>query len=173
MPYVRDRIAPASKTHVRERREAYRTALAPDPANPGLRFDGAYDWFRAALAYAGRRSYRTLAIGDAASARRTAVTDGAASVLQSAGDEVMALIRPSFRPGAHHGEIRAAYGRATSPPARLNAAHAWLLFATRQAERYARSSSSGTGMQAAEIRDRAAARLIEWAEEMDADDYGE
>ena len=62
-----------------------------------MRFTGAYDWFRAALAYAQRRSYRTLAVGDAATARRGQIIAEAALMLKQHGDEIDAMVPKSFR----------------------------------------------------------------------------
>ena len=170
MPYVRDRLQPKSKKHVQERAAKHRCAL--DPANAAGNFTGAFDWFRAAAAYAARRSYRTLDIGNGALARREQIIAEAARVLQDCGTEISDLAPASFRPSARRAEYRAAYGRAASPRDQLNAAHAWLLYAVRRAERYERHGA-GVKSAASAIRDRAVTRLIEWAEEMDADDYGE
>ena len=166
MPYVRGRLCPAAKEYARRRAESNRKALAYDPAHPGARFTGAYDWFRAAAAYAGRRSYRTLEIAEDALARREQIITEAARLLQDRAGEIDTLVPASFRRHARRAALRDAYSSATSPAAQLAAAHGWLLFAARRAERYGSASAAG-------IKDRAAASLIKWAEEMDADDYGE
>ena len=173
MTYVRDRVAPASKDYARERREANRRHLAPDPANPGTRFDGAFDWLRAAARYAARRSYRRLEIGERASARCEQIRADAAQVVQGAADEIAALVPASFRPSPRRAEIRRASREAATPKEQLDLARAWLLNAYALASRYASRDGGAAKARADQIRDRAAERLIEWAEEMDADDYGE
>ena len=162
---------PQSKVHVRRRAARYRQGLAPDPVRPGVRFNGAYDWFRAAAAYANRRSYRTLDIGEAARARRNLLITDAARMLQEHACEMDALVLPLTAVGrqAARAKFRVAYSPARPRKDQLAAAHAWLLFIARQAERRGGEGAA----QAAGIKDRAAARLIEWAEEMDSDNYGE
>jgi hypothetical protein len=172
-PYVRARMQPSAKEYVAERVAANRAALAENPAHPGVRFDGAYDWFRAASAYAARRSYRTPEAGAAALARREQIITDAALVLQGRGCEIDALVPGWFRRSTRRDEFRDAYRKAADPAGRLAAAHGWLLFASKTAARYARLHGSDAGSRAAALRDDAAAALIRWAEEMDADDYGE
>jgi hypothetical protein len=169
MPYVRSRMAPASKEYARKRTAINRQALAYSPAAPGVRFTGAYDWFRAALAYAQRRSYRTLAIGDAAMARREQIIAEAALLLKQRGDEIDALVPKSFRRRTIRAELRVAYDAARTLAERSEAARVWFAFIAKQAERCRGDVAS----RAAVIKDDAAAVLIGWAEEMDADDYGE
>jgi hypothetical protein len=180
MPYVRDRIAPASKEHARERRTVNRRVLAANPAHPGTRFDGAYDWFRSALVYARRRSYPSLAAGDAAQARRLQIIADAASALQDAGCRADEAVPRHYATRARREDYRGAYGRTPAAqrphdePRRLYAAHAWLLLAAAQADRHVRRGGDpAVSRTAALIKDEAAARLIKWAEEMDADDYGQ
>ena len=166
MRYVRDRLAPASREQVRKRREANRAALAPGrPA----RFWPALDWFRAAAVYAERRSYRSQDIRNSALARREQIIGEAAAVIQEHADRISAVapVAPRRRLGLV--EIRGAYRRAATNPDRLDAARAWLMFIDRQAGR----AGGEAATRADAIKDEAAARLIEWAEEMDADDYGE
>ena len=168
MPYVRARMQPVSKEHARERAAANRVALAPGAASPAVRFTRAFDWFRSAAVYAGRRSYRTLSIGEAAHARRGQIAADAARMLQEHADQMDAVVPAAQRRG-RRAELRQAYGHAVTDAARMEAARQWFLFMAAQARR-------GTGEVAARvtaIQDRAAGRLIEWAEEMDADDYGE
>lgn len=169
MPYVRSRMAPRSAEYVRERAAVNRRALAHDPACPGVRFTGAFDWFRAALAYAQRRSYRSLAAGDSAHTRREQIITEAARMLQDRACEIDAIVPRSFRRQTLRPEMRAAYDGARTTADRMQAARAWFLFIAKQAERRGGEIAS----RAAVIKDQAAARLIEWAEEMDADDYGE
>jgi len=166
---VRDRKQPASKEYARRRVERNRQVLVPDPANPGGRFSAAFDWFRAAAVYAGRRSYRTLSLGEAAIARRDRIVGLAAAAIQERACEIDALVPQSFRAQTRRAEFRSAYGRAATPREQLTAAYWWMLFAVRLAGRY----SDATARQAAVIEDRAAERLIGWAEEMDSDSYGE
>ena len=167
MPYVRGRLAPSSKEHARQRREVNRKVLAPDPAHPGARFPDAFDWFRAAAAYAGRRSYRTLDIAEHAIGRRDQIIGAAARMIQDRADEIDTLVPQSFRQRrTRRADFSNACRWAKTDRDRLNAAYAWLLFIARLAERYGSPSAAG-------IKDRAAAELIKWAEEMDADDYGE
>lgn len=168
MTYVRNRMQPASKEYARRRVVVNREVLAPG-TSPGARFTGAVDWFRAAAAYAGRRSYRTLDLGEAAVARRDRILADAALMLQERGNEIDALVPASFRRQTRRAELRSEYGRAATVQNRLTAAHGWLLFMARQAERHSEAAAA----RANEIKDAAAASLIEWAEEMDADDYGE
>ena len=173
MTYVRDQIAPASKNYARERREANRRYLAPDPAHPGARFDGAFDWLRAAARYAERRSYRRLEIGEQASARCEQIRADAARVVQEAADAIAALVPASFRPSPRRAEIRKASRKAATPKEQLDLARAWLMNAYALVGRYASRDGGAAKARADLIRDGAAGRLIEWAEEMDADDYGE
>lgn len=171
-PYVRARMQLASKEYVAQRVAANRVALAADPAHPGVRFDGAYDWFRAAAAYAGRRSYPMLGIGSVALARREQIISEAARMLQARGCEIDELVPGWFRRGTRRAEIRDAYRQAAAFAAQLDAAHAWLLFASRRADRFAHRDGGAASARAAEVKDDAAAGLIRWAEEMDTDDYG-
>lgn len=173
MTYVRDSVAPASKEHAQYRREFNRQSLAPDPACPGARFDAAFDWFRAAARYAGRRSYRRLEIGERAIARCEQFRAEAARVVQAAADEISAPVPASFRPSPLRAQIRGASRKAATPKEQLDLARAWLMHAYRLTCRYASRDGGAAKAQADLIRDAAAARLIEWAEEMDADDYGE
>jgi hypothetical protein len=180
VPYVRDRVAPASKEHARKRRAINRAVLAPDPAHPGSRYDGAYDWFRIALVYARRRSYRTLAIGDAAHARRIQIIADAAAMLQAAGCAIDEAVPLHYASRSRRAEFRDAYHRApaaarvTDKPTRLYAANAWVLVSAAQAGKYVRRGGDRAVLgTVAALKDAAAAKLIEWAEEMDADDYGE
>ena len=169
MPYVRSRMAPRSAEYVRERAAIHRRTLAYNAACPGVRFAGAHDWFRAALAYAQRRSYRTLATGDAAHARREQIITEAARMLQDRACEIDAIVPHSFRRQTLRAEMRVAYDGARTAADRMQAARSWFMFIAKQAER----RGGETDSRAAVIKDQAAVRLIEWAEEMDADDYGE
>lgn len=168
MNYLRDRIAPASKAHARERRERNRVACAPDPASPGARLTVALDWFRAAAAYASRRSYRSAGIREHAAQRRSEILCAAAAEIQQAGSDIAAPLPP-----LRNAEIRGAYAAAGTTAGRLDAAVRWLAYATRQAEKNARREHGSGTPEADRIRDRVTGRLCEWAEEMDADDYGE
>jgi hypothetical protein len=168
--YVRAKMQqPASKEYARGRVARNRVMLAPDPASPGARFTGAYDWFRTAAVYAGRRSYRTLATGEAAIARRDRIAEQAAAMLQEHACRIDAIVPPAPRRRHRRAEFRGAYGRAVTARQRTEAARMWFMFMTRQAER----CRGDVAARAAVIKDEAAARLIGWAEEMDADDYGE
>lgn len=169
MTKVRDRKQPTAKERARWRTETNRHRLMPDPANPGGKYTGAFDWFRAAAVYAGRRSYRTASIGEAAIARRDRIVGLAAAVIQERACEIDALVPQTFRPQTRRAEFRGAYDRAATARDQLHAANAWMMFAVRMAGRY----SDVTARQAAVIEDRAAGRLIEWAKEMDSDSYGE
>ncbi len=168
---VRMRPQPQSKTVVRERREKHRCALSPDDAAGN--FMGTSDWFRAAAAYAGRRTYRTSGIRIRALARREQIVTEAARVIQDCASEIFALVPASFRPSPSIAEFRAAYGKAKTPKDQMNAARAWLMFTLRRTERYAREDGGTAKRAGIEIKSRAVARLAEWAKEMDADDYGE
>ena len=166
MTYVRDRIRqPQSKSSAKHR-------CALRPANTAGNFPGALDWFRAAAAYAGRRSYRTLSIGEAAIARRDRIVAEAAKVLQDCACEIDSLVPASFSSSPRRPEFRAAYLSVASPRDQLNAARAWLMFTMRRAERYERRKA-GAMAEAAAIQERAITRLIEWAKEFDSDNYGE
>jgi hypothetical protein len=169
MTCVRKREQPSAQERAKRRAEVNRQVLVPDPVSPGGRFTGAFGWFRAAAVYAGRRSYRTLAIGEAAVIRRDRIIGLAAGVIQERACEIDVLVPSWFRPQTRRAVFRDAQARAATPGDRLKAAHEWMLFAVRMAERY----SDATGQQAAAIQDKAAARLIGWAEEMDSDSYGE
>jgi hypothetical protein len=172
--YVRERMTdPASKEHACRRRELNRERLAPDPARPGDRFDAALDWFRAAARYAGRRSYRRLEIGERAVACCEQFRAEAAQVVQAAADEIASPIPASFRPGPVRAQIRDASRKAATPKEQLDLARAWQMYAYRLACRYARRDGGEAQARAGLIRDAAAARLIDWAEEMDSDSYGE
>ena len=174
MPYVREKLQrPTAGDRARERRRVNPRRLAPDPANPGARFHDAFEWLRMAAIYAGRRSYRTLSIAEAATARREQIRADAARVVQGAADEIAALVPPSFRPGHRREQIRGAAALAATPKARLDLARAWLMHADALAGRHARRDGGAARARAAAIKGEATARLIEWAEEMDADDYGE
>lgn len=167
MPYVRERMQPAGKTAVQARVESRRYALSVTTGRQ--RFYTAYDWFRAAAVYARRRSYRTTAIAETATARLERITEDAARMLQEHADQLDALIPASFRRQTRRADIREGYARARTAADRMNAAHSWLLFMARQAERH----SPGLKARAAGIQDDATAKLIAWAEEVDRDDYGE
>ena len=173
MPYVREKLQrPTAADRARERRKNP-SRFAPDPANPGARFYDAFEWLRMAAIYAGRRSYRTLDIAERAVARRDRIRGDAARVVQATADEVAALIPSSFRPGRRREQIRGASALADTPKAQLDLARAWLMHADALAGRYARQDGGAARARAAVIKGEATARLIEWAEEMDADDYGE
>ena len=165
--YVRARLQPASKKYARLRAERNRVALAPDPANPGARFTGAFDWFRAAAAYARRRSYPTWEAGERARIRLEEITASAARVLQQSAAE-MEPVLPVRGRRVRRLELRQACDRAATDAGRMEAARQWFLYLAARARR----ETGGAAARAAAIQDRAAARLIEWAEEMDADDYG-
>lgn len=169
MTNVRYREKLTSKEHARKRRETKRVTLAPDPASPGGRSAGALDWFRAAAVYAGRRTYRTLSIGEAAIARRDRLRDDAGAMLQEHACRIDAIVPPDFRRPTRRAEFRAAYAKAKTAPERREAGRAWFMFMIRQAGR----CGGEVALQAARIEDEATVKLIEWAEEMDADDYGE
>ena len=88
MPYVRAKLRrPSAADRARERRKVNRLLLTPDPAHPGAKFDGAFEWLRMAAVYAGRRSYRTLGIAEAAAVRRDRIRADAARVVQGAADD--------------------------------------------------------------------------------------
>jgi hypothetical protein len=163
VPHVRDRAAPAAATEVRKRRERNLILLAPDPARPGARFGRAFDWFRAAVAYARRRGYPSRAVADLALTRREEILDAAERSLTGHGDRIAALLRKPPRRDAS----RAACGKAGTGRERVQAAEGWLLRAYCLAAR----QDPDTQRQADVIKDQAAAELIEWAKEMDADDY--
>ena len=169
MPHVRNRLAPASKEYARKRAAANRVALAPDPAAPGGRFNGALDWLRAAAVYASRRTYRTEEIRCAALARRERILSMAAAVIQEHACRMDAVVPPSPRRSSSRIQWRGGYARAADGKQQMEAARVWFMFMARQAER----AGGPVAAQAAQIEDETAARLIEWAEEMDADDYGE
>jgi hypothetical protein len=167
MPYVRARLAPASKEYARRRAEQNRVLLAPDPAHPGARFPDAFDWFRAAAVYARRRSYRTPVIAERAHARLKEITASAVSVLRQSAEE-MDVVIPARRRRLRRVELRQACARAAGAD-RMEPTRQWFLFLAAQARR----EPGETAAQAAAIQDHAAEWFIRWAEEMDADDYGE
>jgi hypothetical protein len=173
MPYVRDRGEPVAKEQARKRREENRRHLAPDPASPGARFDGAFEWLRIAARYAGRRSYRQLEIAEQALARRDQIRADAAKVVQSAADEIARPVPARFRPSPNRARIREASRKAATPREQLDLARAWLMHAGALAVRYASRDGGAAKARADLIKDKAAARLIEWAEEMDSDRYPE
>ena len=171
MPYVRPRLQPASKKYARLRAARNRVALAARDAvgwTPGARFTGAFDWFRAASAYAQRRSYRTREIRERALSRHEQITAEAARMLRQHAAEMDAVVPPP-RKRVRRLELRQACDRAATDAARMEAARQRFLFLAAQARR----ERGETAAQADAIQDRAASRLIQWAEEMDADDYGE
>lgn len=167
MPYVRARLAPASKKHARLRAERNLVALVLDPANPGARFPVAFDWFRAAAAYARRRSYRTWTARERGHARLADILAAAAWMVQRHAEEMDAVI-PSARQRVRRLDLKRACEGAADD-ARMEAARQWFLFLAAQARREA----GEVAVQAAEIQDRATEWFIRWAKEMDADDYGE
>ena len=167
MPYVRDRLSPASKKHARLRTERNLMALALDPANPGARFPVAFDWFRAAAVYARRRSYRTWDARERAHARRAEILAAAAWMVQRHAEEMDAILPPP-RQRVRRLDLKQACEQATDGT-RMEAARQWFLFLAAQARREA----GETAVKAAEIQGRAAEWFIRWAKEMDADDYGE
>jgi len=171
MTYVRAKMRLASKEYARKRRELNRRVLASNPESPGIGFDGAFDWFRTAAVYAERRSYRTLAIGEAALSRRERIIADAAAMLQEHADEMNAIVPARPRRRTCRAEYRTAYRKAATTAARLNAARVWFMLMAAQAQRHCRDNDAAG--KAAAVKDEATARLIEWAEEMDADDYGE
>ena len=168
MPYVRARLQAASKEAVRRRAERNRATLAPGRVTPGMRFTLALDWFRAAAAYARRRTYRTWEARERAHARREEILAEAARMLQGHAAEMNAVLPPP-RKRVRRLELKQAYDRAATDAARMEAARQWFMFLAAQAQR----ATGETAAQADAIQDRAATRLTEWAEEMDADDYGE
>jgi hypothetical protein len=178
MTYVRERIAPASKERARLRRESAPANVAAQL--PGDKFTAAYDWFRAALMYARRRSYLSLAHGDRAQARRLQIIAEAAAAVHAAGCVVDAAVPKHRASRLRREELRGTYYQAPEQvrpgdkALKLTAAHGWLLFGIAQAGWYDRRNRAPevTGT-VARITDELAAKLIEWAEEMDADDYGE
>lgn len=178
MSYVRKGIAPASSERSRRRAAAYRASLAA-PQPEGQRFALAYDWFREALLYALRRSYPALATADQAQARRLAVIAEAAAALHEAGCAVDSMIPKHLARTARRREIHGRYAaapaavRETDKPLRLYAAYAWLTYGIAQADRYGRWRNSLEVPSAARrAADETAPKLIELAEEMEADDYG-
>ena len=168
MTYVRDRVR-LSKDRARERSKFYRQMLERDPATLGAQFGNALDWLRAAAVYALRRSYRDKASGSAAQARRTEILADAAALIQEHAGRIDREVPEWFRRQTRRAEFRSAFGRARTTDERLEAARAWFLFIARQAERFGGDAAG----RAERVKGEAAAQLIEWAKEMDADDYGQ
>lgn len=179
MPYVRERMQPSAKTTVRRRVADRRKQLAA--VTGPSRFDVAYEWLRSAYAYAGRRSYRSTAIAEAAMRRRQEIMrESAAATADAARDLSRALPqdrKEQQRSGRYETELR----QETAPIDQLTVAHTWLLSSSRQVNRRLnRLRHAGRHDEAArdvgrriKIMDEAAARLAALAEEMDRDDYGE
>jgi hypothetical protein len=180
MPYVRDRMAPTSSDRSRNRREMFRYLHTPDAQDWDGRFHSAYGWFQSALVYAKRRPYPAVARKDWAYARRLQLITDAAAVVQAAGcavDEALPVHRSTW---VRRQEIRGAYYKAPetrSPedrPWRLDAAHGWLLLGMKQARRHvSRGGDPEVSAKVSRIITEATGKLVAWAEEMDADDYGQ
>lgn len=180
MPYVRDRMTAGSSDRSRNRREIFRYLHTPDTQDWDGRFNSALGWFYSALVYSKRRSYPNVARQDWAYARRLQLIAEAAAVVQAAGcavDEALPVHRAAWE---RRQEIRGAYykARETRSPAdrpwRLDAARGWLLLGMAQARRHAsRGGDPGVSAEIARIVTEVTGRLAAWAEEMDADDYGQ
>jgi hypothetical protein len=169
MPYVRDRMRVVTKDRARERSEFYRQMLEGDPAALAGQFGTALDWMRAAAVYALRRGYPDTVAASAAHARRAEILAAAAALIQEHAGRIDREVPSSFRRKTRRPEFREAYSRAETTAERLDAARAWFMFIARQAERLGGKAAE----HAERIEGECASRLIEWAKEMDADDYGQ
>ena len=169
MAYVRDRMRVVSKDRARERSESCRRMLERGTGALAGQFGNALDWMRAAAVYALRRGYPDTVAASAAHARRAEILAEAAALIQEHADRIDREVPQSFRRKTRRPEFRAAYSHAETTAERLDAARGWFMFIVRQAERL----GGDAAVRAGRIEGECAVRLIEWAKEMDADDYGQ
>jgi hypothetical protein len=133
----------------------------------------AYSWYASAAAYALRRSYPTLPIGQRAHARREQLVTSSAGLLQACADEIWALLPAGPHPRKSRAvEFQTASALAKKPQDKQTAAKAWLMYVIKQVSRY-ETRPGEVRERADQIQARATGRFIAWAEEMDADDYGQ
>lgn len=179
MTYVRERRQPASKTAVRLRAVRNREVVN---ATAGLeRFGNAYGWFRAAYAYAGRRTYRSVAVKEAALTRREQIMREAARVTAEAAAGIGAALPMTPKENARTAGFRSAFAAAVTAADQMTEAHRWILSSSRQLDRWQNrlafrgraAGADGAVRQRARSMNAAGDYLAARAEEMDDDSYGE